>query len=406
MLERTPGEETGIDPTGIKRVVVERIRRNGPITFAAFQEAALYHPDGGFFASGGGAGRAGRDFLTSPEVGTLFGAVVARYLDGAWRRLGSPDPFVVVEVGAGRGRLAADVLRAGPACAPALRYVLVERSARLREEQRELLPIEPADEALGPFMASTDPDDSARPLPETGPIVSALEDLPAVELEGVVLANELLDNLPTRVVERTARGWDEVRVGLDGSSGAERLVEVLVPADADLAAEADAVAHGASIEPGTRLPVPTGIVDWLARVAAMLRRGEVILIDYAEETEGLVARGAEGWLRTYRLHGRGTHPFEDPGTQDITSDVPLAYLRGALARVGFVIDLETSQAEWLIGSGLDDLVEEGRAVWRARAQLGDLQAIEGRSRVAEAAALTDPGGLGAHWVTLATRHAG
>ena len=75
----------------------------------------------------------GRDFVTSPEVGTLFGALVARALDASWHELGAPDPFVVIEAGAGRGRLAADVLRAAPACAPALRYVLVERSAALRD---------------------------------------------------------------------------------------------------------------------------------------------------------------------------------------------------------------------------------------------------------------------------------
>ena len=384
----------------LERHIIERIRRNGPITFAAYQESALYDPDAGFFTSGGGAGRAGRDFLTSPEVGTLFGAVVARYLDTVWRRLGEPDPFVVVEVGAGRGRLAADVLRAEPMCAPALRYLLVERSARLRDEQRELLEVEPADEALGPFLASTDPDDPVTPLPGTGPIVSSLEGLPAIELEGVVLANELLDNLPIRIVEKTEHGWDEVRVGLDDSSGVDRLVEVLVPSDADLVAEADVVADGMAIEPGTRLPAPTAIVDWLARVATVLRRGEVVLVDYADEAQGVVRRGAAGWLRTYRLHGRGTGPLEDPGSQDITCDVPLGYLRAVAARVGFAAVEETTQAAWLRGLGIDDLVEDGRRVWRERAHLGDLEAIAGASRVGEAEALTDPDSLGAHMVTV------
>src|SRR3954471_5131618 len=109
--------------------ITERIHRNGPIRFGAFVELALYGHDG-FFTGGGGAGRAGRDFVTSPEVGSLFGMVIARALDDAWHRLGRPDPFVVVEAGAGRGRLGADVLRAAPGCAPALRYVLVERSAQ------------------------------------------------------------------------------------------------------------------------------------------------------------------------------------------------------------------------------------------------------------------------------------
>src|SRR5215468_2855109 len=121
--------------------VVERIGREGPIGFDAFVELALYG-DGGFFTQARGAGRAGRDFVTSPEVGPLFGALVARALDGWWRAAGSPDPFLVIEAGAGRGRLAADVVASEPDCARALRYVLVERSPALREAQRELLAIE------------------------------------------------------------------------------------------------------------------------------------------------------------------------------------------------------------------------------------------------------------------------
>jgi len=153
--------------------IAERIRREGPITFADFHAAALYDEPDGFFSSGRGAGRAGRDFVTSPEVGTLFGALVARFLDTAWLRLGAPDPFVVIEAGAGRGRLAADVLRAEPACATALRYVLVERSPVLRAEQRELLTLEPADEALGPFTRRADPDDVPEPVRNTGCLPSA-----------------------------------------------------------------------------------------------------------------------------------------------------------------------------------------------------------------------------------------
>jgi SAM-dependent MidA family methyltransferase len=90
-------------------------------------DAALYG-DGGFFASGTGAGRSGRHFVTSPEIGSLFGLCVARALDQLWRALDEPDPFLVIEAGAGSGRLAREVQRAQPACSTALRYVLVERS--------------------------------------------------------------------------------------------------------------------------------------------------------------------------------------------------------------------------------------------------------------------------------------
>jgi SAM-dependent MidA family methyltransferase len=384
--------------------ITERIRREGPITFADYMALALDDPADGFFASGG-AGRAGRDFVTSPEVGTLFGNLVARALDRTWEHLGAPDPFVVIEAGAGRGRLAADILRAAPVCAPALRYVLVESSPALRAEQRELLTLEPADEALGPSAHGADPDEAPELVTGTGPIVASLDDLPGVHVDGVIIANELLDNLPVRVVERTADGWAEARVGL-GPAGAA-FVESIVPASVELTAEADAVAAGTEVGVGVRLPVPLVLRDWLARAASILHRGEVVVIDYADDVAGLIARGSNagpsGWLRTYRAHGRGTDPLETPGAQDITYDVPLEYLRAVAARAGFAVTGETSQAEWLRTLGVDGLADEGAAIWRERAAIGDLEAVAGRSRVTEAAALTAPAGLGAHRVLTLER---
>ncbi len=280
--------------------------------------------------------------------------------------------------------------------------MLVERSTLLRAKQSELLEIEPADEALGPMLRSVDPDERDEPVPGQGPIVASLADLPGVAFDGVVLANELLDNLPVRIVQHTGEGWAEVRVALEG----EHLTELLVPADSGLAHEADLVAAGAPLGPGIRLPVPSGVSDWLAALAAVLHRGEVLLLDYADVAAGLAERGPagpSGWLRTYHLHQRGGDPLATPGTQDITCDVPLEHLRSVAGRAGFTVTAETTQAEWLTDLGADELVEEGRAKWRARAHLGDLEAIAGRSRVGEAEALRDPTGLGAHRVITLER---
>ena len=134
--------------------IAQRIHREGPIPFDAFVDEALYG-DGGFFTGAHGAGRAGRDFVTSPEIGPLFGALVGRALDRCWDELDARDPFLVIEAGAGRGRLAADVLASEPRCAPALRYVLVERSDARRAEQRDLLALEPVEDALGPWRTTT-----------------------------------------------------------------------------------------------------------------------------------------------------------------------------------------------------------------------------------------------------------
>ena len=377
-----------------KDAIVERIRREGPIAFDAFVELALYG-EGGFFTRGQGAGRAGRDFVTSPEVGTLFGTLVARSVDGWWRAADAPDPFLVIEAGAGRGRLAADVLAAPPDCASALRYVLVERSSGLRAAQRELLTVEPFEDALGPMMR----DDEDAPVPVTGmgPIVTALDDLPAVPLAGVVLANELLDNLPFRVVERRAGTWWEVRVAADG----DELVESVVPATSELAVEADLVV--ADAPDGARVPVPTALVTWLRACDVALPRGRLVIIDYTATGAELVERGEVGWLRTYREHGRGVAPLAAPGEQDVTADVPTEFLVHAAGRVGLHLERDVTQAGWLRELGLDDLVDEARREWDARAHVGDLEAVRHRSRVTEGAALVDPSGLGAHRVLVFSR---
>jgi SAM-dependent MidA family methyltransferase len=357
-------------------------------------EAALYDPAGGFFARAGGAGRAGGDFVTSVEVGSLFGALVAGAVDGWWDRLGRPDPFLVVDAGAGRGQLARDVLRAGPRCASALRYVLVERSAGLRAAQAELLQLEPAELALGPAVPP-EPDEEPVAVPGSGPVMTALAELPAGPATGVVIANELADNLPFRIVERTAAGWNEIRVA--GDVGAFH--EMSLPAEEGLAAAAERLTESHDIPTGTRLPLPTGLTDWLRSAAAMLRRGTIAVIDYAAPVGELGVRGQAGWLRTYRAQRRGGSPLDAPGAQDITADVPVEGLRRAAAAAGLSVLTETTQAEWLRSLGVDGLVEAARAAWHGRTAT-DLAAIAARSRVHEAEALLDPAGLGGHRVTI------
>jgi SAM-dependent MidA family methyltransferase len=354
-------------------------------------DAALYDPGAGFFARGGGAGRAGSDFITSPEVGGLFGTMVARWIDAWWDRLGRPDPYPVVEAGAGRGQLARAVRAASPRCAEALRYVLVERSAALRAVQHEGLPLEPADIVLGPAVAP-EPDELPEPVPGQGPAFTSLSDLPATLFTGVVVANELLDNLPFRIVERSRDGWLEVRVG-------EGFSEVLVPAEEDLAAEVEALVGSLMVPAGVRLPVQTAMKGWLGEVGSVLRRGAVVVLDYAASVEDLVVRGQEGWLRTYRVQGRGGAPLAAPGSQDITADVCLEALHRAVIRAGFTVVEETTQAAWLRSLGVDELVDKARTAWHARTA-NDLEALKARSLVQEADALTDPSGLGAHRVLI------
>ena len=355
--------------------VTERIRRTGPIRFDEFLEMALYGEPDGFYTSGGGAGRR-RDFLTSPEVGPLFGAVLARALDRWWDELRRPDPFVVVEAGAGAGTLARSVLDAGPACSGALHYVLVERSPVLRALHESRLPLEPARQVLGPVVTA-DPDEGPEVVTGSGPVVSSLAALPSAVFTGVVLANELLDNLPFRLFERTPTGWDEVRVGVDG--------ELLVGA---AAADVDTCTRLAPEAPvGGRIPLQHEASTWVRDARRLLDRGRLVVLDYADTTPSLAARPWREWVRTYRAHGAGGHPLEAPGTQDVTCEVAVDQLPGSPS--------VRSQAAFLADHGLEDLADDARRAWEARAHVGDLEAVAARSRVGEAKALTDPAGLGA-----------
>ena len=206
--------------------------------------------------------------------------------------------------------------------------------------------------------------------------------LPAGPLEGVVLANELLDNVPFDLLERGPDGWLEVRVGPGP-------VEELVAAAAEDAVLAERLAPEAPV--GGRVPLQRGAAGWLASALGALRRGRVVVVDYADTTASLARRRWLDWVRTYRAHGRGGHPLEAPGSQDVTCEVAVDQL-AALVRPP---DRDTSQADWLRAAGLDALVAEARATWHERAALGDLEALTARSRVGEADALADPAGLGA-----------
>ncbi len=321
----------------------------GAIPYSTFMDVALYGPHG-FYTDAAAPGTAGRrgDFITSPEVGPLFGAVVARYLDTVWDALDRPAPFTVVDAGAGPGTLARAVLAARPRCVDAMAYVAVEVSAAQRArhpagvESRAAMPDDPID-------------------------------------DGVVLANELLDNLPFRLAVHDG-AWREayVTTAADGT-----FVEVLsAPFDPVPEVLPARASHGA------RAPLQDAAADWVTAARSHVRRGTVVVVDYARaRTAELAALPWRSWLRTYRGHERGAHYLADPGEQDVTVDVAVDQLATADAAV-------RSQAQFLQLHGIGQLVDEGRAAWSAAASRPDLRALAMRSRVREAEALLDVTGLG------------
>lgn len=281
-------------------------------------------------------------------MGPLFGAVIARALDRWWEQLDRPDRFEVVEAGAGRGALARAILAAEPECRAALDLTLVERSHALRTEH---------------------PDG-----------VTSRPDLPGRIEVGVFLANELLDNLPFRVIERTTEGWRDVFVDVDVDG---RLVERLGPPAGT--ADGDGPI-------GARVPVQTTARTWVESARSRLGAGAVVAIDYASTTAELAQLPDVGWLRTYRRQQRGGGVLDQPGAQDLTTDVCIDQLPPP--------DATVDQASFLRRHGIDELVDDARRIWEERAHLGDLTALRARSRVTEADALVDPSGLGRFVVML------
>lgn len=320
----------------------------GAIRFDAFMELALYG-DHGFYSSG--IGRAGRrgDFITSPEVGPLFGRVLARALDAWWEEMGSPEDFAVYDVGAGPGTLARAVLAASPRCLAGDpgRYVCVEISAAQR--------------AMHPDGVTSTPV------------------LPNGTLHGIVVANELLDNLPFRLLVHDGH-WREAWVVRRDDD----LAEILRPIEGVPPSLPTAAPLGA------RLPWQERAVSWVHDVSGRLD-GRLLFIDYAVATTAeLAVRPWREWLRTYAGHGRGEHYLHRVGDQDITADLCLDQIVSGNGEPEAV----RSQSQFLQRWGIEDLVAEGRRVWEEEAARPDLRAMTMRSRISEAEALCDPQGLG------------
>jgi SAM-dependent MidA family methyltransferase len=313
--------------------------------FDQYMERCLYDPANGFYASGAGvAGRRRGDFITSPEVGPLFADVLANALDHWWDQLGRPTIYPVFDAGTGPGTLTRALDAAPGRSAEARRVFGLDRG---RDPEPEL------------------PDDL------TG---------------AVVVANELLDNLPFRIVERTPMGWSEVWVVTGDQPFADqagRPVERLEPVEGDLPAVLG-TGGAESLAPGTRLPILTEAGNWVADVLDR-RPAALVVFDYGAATSSELARRG-GWLRTYRQHQRSDDPYREPGAWDITTDVPV----DQLPEPAELTDQESFLKRW----GIDQLVAEGKEYWRQNAAAPDLAALRMRSRVAEAEALLDPAGLG------------
>lgn len=310
----------------------------GTIDFARYMELALYAPGLGYYSAGATKLGPAGDFITAPEISSLFGRCLARQCREILTTLGSGD---VLELGAGSGKLAVDVLSEleNLGCLPG-NYFILEVSADLRARQYERI---------------------AQQVPHLLDRVVWLSTLPDTPIEGVVIANEVLDALPVHRVHMDAEGLAELMVGSDGESFAWRrrpLSGVLREAfDALIAELPVSLPHPYTTE------INIGVHDWLAAVAECLNKGVMLFIDYGyPRAEYYHPQRDSGTLICHYRHRAHDDPFVYPGLQDISASVDFTRLAEAALACDLEVNGFTSQAHFLLGCGLDVLLAETAAV--------------------------------------------
>lgn len=327
----------------VRQHIIERIGRSGPIPFEVFMDTALYGPEG-FFSGDVLRSEKGGDFLTSPEVSPLFGETLAVYVDQVRSDIG--EPFELVEVASGSGSLLRPLLESVRVDALA-----VEISPAARDSITDLVPV------------------SDR-LPES--------------IRGVVIANELLDNLPMALAQKVSGEWRERWVGLDRRN----LVFVDVEPRPEVLEWLNS--YAGPVDDGGWVEVQLEARRWLGAAVASMERGSVLLFDYGDTAENLVPRRRDGTLRTYRAHHLGPHPLDDPGATDITADVNFSAL----------LDLAPTsvlhrQDDFLSALGLRDRLADLRRTELEAARSGDdPERLRLRNLKTEAETLLHPRGLG------------
>jgi SAM-dependent MidA family methyltransferase len=319
-------------------------RAGGWLDFAEFMRRALYEPGLGYYSAGSRKFGSGGDFVTAPELGSLLGESLARHLAAL---LGCLDEPVIVEFGAGTGKLARDVLLALRRECLRPRYRIVEPSGDLGGRQREL-------------------------LASFGDQVSWLERWPGEPFDGVVLANEMLDALPvSRFVKRgsaiRALGvtWRRERFAWAEAEADPRLVEAVLDLERAL---------GRTLEDGFQSEICFALPTWFEALEP-LRRGFVLALDYGlARREYYHPTRAAGTLICHYRHRAHGDPFLFPGLQDLSAWVDFSACRDAAEAAGLTLGGFTTQGQFLLESGVHELLEgeRGRNALRRTQELATL----------------------------------
>ncbi len=314
---------------------------NQRMTFATYMNLVLYAPEVGYYSRTPDRIGSRGDFFTSPHLGTDFGEMLAIQLAEMWELLNRPQPFTVVEMGAGQGLLAKDILNYWQQQYPALLadYVIIETSAAMRRCQQQVLvdqPVRWVDWA----------------------------DLSTASITGCLFSNELIDALPVHQVVVKDGALQEVYVTVDnnnqfqeilGTPSTPRLLEYFEQAEIPVLSYKD----------GYRTEVNLAAIEWLQTVSSKLNKGYLLSIDYGYTSQRYYnPQRSQGTLQCYYQHRYHSNPYLHLGQQDLTAHVDFT----SLIRQGNLLGLQelgfTKQGMFLMALGLADRIAQPESLER------------------------------------------
>lgn len=371
-----------LDSQSLRAIIIDRIDRSPDrrITFAEYMDLVLYHPEYGYYGSGKAKIGSQGDFFTSSSLGSDFGELLAEQFVEMWEILGKPDSFTLVEVGAGSGILAADILsylkQYYSDLFTALDYIIIERSQGAIARQKDLL--------------------QSWQTAEHKICWKSWEELADNSIVGCIVSNELIDALPVHSITIKDGELKEVCVTVENDKLREIVEEISCDRIADYFNLIDIKLPSSDYPDGYRSEVNLAALDWLKTVSQKLAKGYLMTIDYGYSARRYYhPQRDRGTLQCYDRHRRHHDPYLNLGCQDITTHVDFT----ALERQGELLGLEklgfTQQGIFLMALGLGDRLSE-----LSSGKFDFQQVLQRRDALHQ---LIDPAGLGNFGVLIQTK---
>ncbi|MET3114752.1 SAM-dependent MidA family methyltransferase [Pedobacter sp. CG_S7] len=310
----------------LQEIIIEKIRKHGPMQFLEFMEMCLYYPDLGYYTSTRNKIGENGDYYTSAFLTPVFGAMIGKKLEQLWENLGR-NAFTVVEYGAGTGRLTYDILsylEHNEKLFDQLRFCIIEKSGVMQKMERNRL----TDKVTW---------------------YNSIQEIPSII--GCVFSNELLDNFS---IHQVVMQEELMEVFVDYEIG---FTEILKPAAEALKTYLQEL--NIVLPKGFRTEINLQALDWLKDIGTNLTKGYVMTIDYGYLSEELCkAVKSNGTLLCYSNHHINNCLYDHLGEQDITAHVNFSALMYFGERNGLKTCSYSDQCHFLLELGFKDALVE------------------------------------------------